>query len=380
MTNDHDDRSKRFISHLIVVAVGLALLGGGYAAYRFWWKTDESSGFRSQPAVTVTATRAAVETWSDQLSAVGTVTPIRGTMLTSGLAGKVREIHFESGQRVEKGDLLVSLDTSSEEADLESLEPQLRQARSDQERAKQLLSGNAISEEGYEEAFAEVDRLEASIASQKAVIEKKRIVAPFTGKLGIRQVDLGEYISPGTPVTSLQQLAPIFIDFPLPERDAGKVAVGHAVRATSAAYPDKIFNGKITSISPRFDVATRSFDVRAKFPNSSQSLRPGMFADIIVELPTQRTVVVVPQTAIAFNAYGSSVFLLESADDSELPIARRKFVETGQRRGLDIEVVDGVEAGKRVVTAGQMKLADRTKVNVVDSEATSDVPTEPRKP
>lgn len=229
---------------------------------------------------------------------LGSVVPVQGTELTGELAGKVVEINFSSGGRIAEGDVLVRLDTSREKAQLKALTPQLRQARSDQARAKKLIVGNAISEEAYEEAFAEVDRLQAQIDEQLAIIGSKRVVAPFAGKLGIRKVSLGQYIQPGTAVVDLQQIEPIFVDFDVPERDAGKVDVGQTVMVEVAAFPNETFEGTVTAVTPLIRRATRSFTVRAEFANKGGKLRPGMFADVTVQLPNQRTVVTVPDTAI----------------------------------------------------------------------------------
>jgi len=408
------ETSSRGRSYLIVATVLLFLGGGGGAI--FWYATrgeGESQGQQPAP-VSVEVANAEQEAWSLRRTAVGTITATQQARLTSERAGKVVEIAFTSGSRVEAGELLVRLDTTTEEAELGSMEPQLRQARSDQQRAVQLRAENAISEEAYEQAFTAVDQLEARIAKQKAIISQKRIVAPFAGKLGIREIDLGDYLAPGSAVTTLQQLDPILVDFPLPEQDANDVAVGQPIEVSVAAYPETRFSGKIRAITPRVERATRSFTVRGELPNEERRLQPGMFAQVVIDLPEERTVVSVPQTAIAFNAYGASLFYLESSDSAPSEaetspseaetsddasatdtgsgseassaasqgdaIAKQVFVQTGERRGLSIEIVEGIEAGKRVVTAGQLKLSDGSPVRIREQISRQTIPVRPTQP
>lgn len=416
---------RAWVSYAVAVAVLLVVLGGGVALYQYFAPAERQAG--SRPPVSVTATTAERRRWRARLTATGTARAIQGTELSAERAGKVSSIEFESGTRVEQGDLLVALDTSTEEAELDTLRPQLRQAKSDQRRAVELLEQNAISEQNYEEALAEVDRLQARIAEQQARIDQKRIVAPFSGEIGLRQVDLGQYLSPGTPVATLQQISPIFIDFELPESQLGKVASGQTVRATTAAYPEDTFEGEVVAVNPLIQEATRSVRVRARFPNEQRQLRPGMFADVTVELPDDRQVVAVPQTAVTFNAYGRSVFLVkeqtsgerkdassdfaapdasraspesageeasgdasgggpsgdaEGANPTASPrwIAQRRFVRTGERRGLEIEIVEGVQPGDRVVTAGQLKLDDGSPVTIVEEGVRQGVSPRPVEP
>jgi membrane fusion protein (multidrug efflux system) len=356
------------VFHYLVVAGVLAILAaGGYAVYFFYFKSDASkSASGARPAPVVTAETATAEKWSQQISAVGTVTPVQGTELTSELAGKVEKIHFRSGQQVEVGKLLIELDASSEEAELGTLRPQLRQAKADQTRAEKLIGTNAISEVAYEETIVEVDRLQAAIRQREAIINRKKIRAPFRGELGIRMVSLGQYVSPGTPVVTLQQISPIYVDFDIPEGAAGNIATGQQVQVLVAAYPDQPFQGEISAITPRVARGTRSFRVRATLSNAERKLKPGMFADVLVRLPGERRVIAVPQTAIAFNAYGSSLFVIQH--EGEKRTVNRTFVETGERRGLDIEIVNGIEAGDRVVTAGQLKISDGDAVTISEEE------------
>ncbi|TWU04942.1 efflux RND transporter periplasmic adaptor subunit [Stieleria varia] len=381
-SSESNAKRRRPWASYLVGSIALLLVGGAsYAGYKLYSQSDTSQQAHSRPPTSVTVASAQRQTWTTELTGVGTLTAVQGTELTSELAGKVVAIDFESGARVEQGELLVQLDTTSEVAQLESLEPQLRKAKSDQERATQLIEGNAISREAYDEAIAEVDRLQAAIDKQRAIIDRKKIVAPFAGTLGIRKTNLGQYVSPGDAVVNLQQIEPIFVDFDLPERNSGVVDLGIAVRVSTSAYPDARFIGNVSAITPLIQETTRSFTVRAELPNQERKLKPGMFADVVVELPQQRDVVTIPQTAIAVNAYGSSVFVLQEAEQgSEQTLAKRTFVRTGERRGLDIEIIEGVEAGQRVVTSGQLKLSNESPVTISQRDVSEGVVAEPTKP
>ncbi|KAA0139335.1 efflux RND transporter periplasmic adaptor subunit [Gimesia chilikensis] len=386
---------------LLIVVFLLLCLAGGSAAWWYYSSLMQAARQRSRPPASVTVATARKQKWKQQRTGVGTVRAIQGTELTSELAGKVVEIRFESGKRVEEGKLLVLLDTTRERAELKSIEADLKQARSDLSRSRELLKKDATTEESYEQAATEVEQLQASADRQRAVIEKKEIQAPFSGELGIRKISLGEYLSPGSPVTTLQQIEPIYVDFDLPEQDAGAIAEGQTVRISVDAYSDESFRGKIIAINPLVEETTRSFTVRAQLPNQQRKLRPGMFAEVVVELPEAREVIEVPQTAIALNAYGKSVFFVreeqqqsseaksssvESSSDKKTQksktklVARRAFVQTGERRGHQIEVRKGVQPGDRVVTSGQLKIEDGSPVRIAETDAARDVEVKTTKP
>jgi membrane fusion protein (multidrug efflux system) len=356
---------------------------------------------------------------------------VQGIEVTSEVPGTVSRIGFEPGQHVERGALLIELDSSTERAQLRSIEAQLAQARTEAARTQRLLTRGAISEQDVEQASTAAASLRAQGAQQRAVIDKKRIDAPFTGELGIRRVDMGEYVQPGQPIVSLQQLQPMYVNFRIPEQQHGKVAKGQSVTISVEAFPGASFSGEVTAIDPMVDMSTRSFNVQATVPNDERKLQPGMFAAVTLDLPDEREVVVVPATAISFNAFGESVFLVRDAaeyrrerqrdarrgagrgslgqgdesgsdgpdlgaQDANRPratqadgdgesappqlVVQRVFVETGERRGLMIAIQSGVSAGDRVVTAGQMKLQEGRPVAISDSEALAGavpVPTTP---
>ncbi len=367
-------RGFRFLG----VLGGLMILGGaGYLAYRYFRNGEESKP--RSAATTVSVAKAEQAIWQTKLSAVGTITPIQGTELTSELAGKVESIEFDSGDRVDQGDVLVRLDTEREQAELETLRPQLLQAKQDRQRAEELIGSDAISEEAFEEAFAAVDRLRAQIRVREATIDRKIIRAPFSGVLGIRRVNLGAYLQPGTSVTTLQQITPIFVDFDLPEQRYDQVTKGQQILVRVDAFPGRRFGGTVETVAPRIEQRTRNFTIRARLANEERSLKPGMFAEVQVLLDDQREVVTVPATAVSLNAYGNSVYVVETNQQGK-PVAQRTFVETGTRRDLAIEIVKGIGAGDQIVTAGQLKLGDRTRIEITEQNLASGAPTIPKQP
>jgi membrane fusion protein (multidrug efflux system) len=349
--------------------------------------------------VTVTAATARLQSWDRRLTAVGTLEAVQGVDVTNSLGGKVVSIEFESGDWVQAGDILLRQDTSSEKAELRSTQADLQQAERELSRAKELLQQRAISEEEYEQKQTTVTTLKAQGAAQQTSIDKKQIVAPFSGMLGIRRTDLGAFLTPGTPIVTLQQIHPILVNFDLPEQQAGTVRAGQSVAIAVAAFPNQHFEGKITAVNPLIAETTRSLSAQATISNQDMLLRPGMFAEVTLFLNDSREVVTVPETAIAFNAYGTSVFLIRKSDASvdaehnsakvngSRPesqqaslVAKEVFVETGERRDLEIEVTNGVSPGERVVTAGQLKLDDGTPISITDEDPLRDVAPRPSEP
>ncbi|SER81371.1 membrane fusion protein, multidrug efflux system [Nitrosomonas sp. Nm51] len=399
-------------SIVIWVSSGFFLVLAGYFFYDYFATGDDGqSGNRrgTQPAV-VTAATAEQQYWRSQLRSVGTVQAIQGIDVTTEVAGKVAEIDFNAGANVEKDDLLVKLDTSTEYAELRSLEAQLEKARSDEHRARQLVDRGFISEAALQQTTTDTKNLKAQVEEQRAHISKKTIRAPFAGKLGIRQISPGELISPGTPIVTLQSISPIFVNFTLPEHTFAKVYPGQTVEVLVAAYPTQIFKGKISAINPKVSEKTRNFAVQALLPNNETHLQPGMFADVTIDMGTQRPVVAIPASAVTFNAYGETVFFVRqsaqqtglssigtavapaSADrnqsqDSALAqkypsalIAERGFIKTGEKRGLMVEVVKGVGAGDRVVTAGQIKIDEGASIIISDDDVLRAAEPRPVKP
>jgi membrane fusion protein (multidrug efflux system) len=319
----------------------------------------------TQPPVTVTAAEARMESWRDTIEAVGTLIAVNGTHVTTEVGGVVSAIRFESGQEVNAGDVLLQLNTSTEAAALRSLEASLKLAQTQRARYRELYEGGRlVAKSDLDERESEAERMEAEVNAQRALIAKKTIRAPFAGRLGIRQINLGQYLNPGDPIVSLQSLDPIYLNFTLPEQRLNNVQIGQAVTASADSLPEESFAGTITAVESEVDASTRNFTVQATMQNPQQRLRPGSFARVRLDLGHEQDRIVVPQTAISFNPYGNSVWVITQAGDDaqagadgESPlVVKQRFVETGATRGDLIAIHEGLITGERVVSSGLLKL------------------------
>ena len=315
------------------------------------------------PPETISSAVAHNEQWQDTLSAVGSVSAAQGVIVAPEVPGTVSEIDFESGATAHKGDLLIKLDTSAEEAQLRAAEAQEEWARVSADRLEKLRADNTVSQSELDQAQASLKQAKANADAIKSTIDKKNIRAAFDGKLGIRLVNLGEQVPAGKGIVSLQALSPVFVDFSLPQQDLAQLTAGLKVRVTTDTYPDKSFEGELTAINPDLDAATRSVRLRAKFSNAEQLLRPGMFAHVEVVLPEAKPVLAIPATAILSAPFGDSVFVIVTAAQAGVTnmaptnlVVQQKFVRTGRTHGDFISVESGLEAGDRVATAGIFKL------------------------
>jgi membrane fusion protein, multidrug efflux system len=324
------------------------------------------------PPVVVTAAHAEQQSWQAQLDAVGALGAVQGVQVTTEVGGLVSAIYFESGQRVEKGARLVQLSTDADEARLASLRAQAKQARSDLQRQRTLSRQGLVAQAELEQSATTLESLEAQASEQRALIDKKRIEAPFTGQLGIRQIDLGEYLPPGSPIVVLESVTPIHVNFSLPEQHYGRVSPGQQLDVRVPAYPEKTFQGVVTAVSPRVDDNTRNFAVQGRLANESGDLRPGMSIHVSVGLEARDSVIALPATAVSYSPYGSSVYVVQQKGEAQ-PTVARKFVELAERRGSRI-AVEGIAPGTLVVTAGQMKLFDGAPVVIADERQARSVP------
>ena len=312
---------------------------------------------------TVSSAIAKEEKWQGTLSAIGSVTAQQGVNVTTELAGTVKEIAFESGATVAKGDLLVRLDTSAEEAQLRAAEAQVAWTRISAERASKLRKDNTVSQSELDQAEAGLKQNEASADNIRAAIAKKTIRAPFAGKLGIRQVNLGEYLDVGKPIVSLQALATVHVEFSLPQQNLALLKTGMKVRLTTDAFPGRHFEGALAAINPDLDVNTRSVRVQGTFENADQTLRPGMFARVEVLLPTEEDVLVIPAMAVLPAPYGDSVYVIESSTNSGGGlVVRQQFIRVKETRGDYISVATGIKAGDKIASAGVFKLRNGVSV------------------
>ena len=354
--------NKRMI--FMLVAAGL-VFGGifGYKAFVDRIIADVFDNMEPETQ-TITASTARMIDWTPRFEAVGNFAPVQGAELTLEQGGIVREIHFDNGQTVEAGQLLVSLDTRVDEAELEQLQASLRLAEMELERQQTLYEQRSISRAVLDRAETEAAQARAVVDAQQAVIAQKILRAAFAGRVGIRQVNPGQFLAPGTPVVSLQALDPIFLDFTVPQRKLAQLMVGARVEARVDALPGQVLEGQITALEPRLDASTRSLRVQARFDNPEERLLPGMFAQLSMDLGDRIEVLVVPQTAIRFATYGDSVFTV--AEDGDAKSVVRRFVRTGRTRGDLIEILDGLEEGTRVVSSGLLKLQNNTPVRIDD--------------
>jgi membrane fusion protein (multidrug efflux system) len=337
------------------------------------------------PAISISTERARTEQWVGQVRSIGTLTAIRGVNVASQVAGLVMDILFESGNVVAEGASLVQLDDAVERADLESNQATLRQTQLDFDRQQELATRNVASESTLEAARAKRDTAAAGVERSKALIAQKNIKAPFAGRLGIRKVDPGQYVSPGTALVSIQALDPIRVDFTIPEQDIPLVKEGQTIELTVDAVPGTVFRGTVEVLDARLNADTRALMVRASLPNPNHKLLPGMFANVTVLTGPPKQVVTVPRTAVTYSLYGDSVFVVSEAEgssDASEPnppaagaargqplVAERRPVQVGEVRDDRVAVLDGIAAGDTVVTSGQLKLQSGAHVQIDNSAA-----------
>ena len=355
-------RTLGMIAAVLIVVGALAAL-----KYRSIHQATAARAAAKPPPVTVAAINAAETTWQRQLHAPGNLTAAQGVTVSNELPGSVAKIDFESGQHVQQGDLLVQLDVSTDEAQLRGLEAQADLTKVSLQRARELRATNANPQSDLDSAEAQYKQAVANVDNQRAVIAKKPIRAPFTGRVGIRQVNLGQYLAAGSEIVTLQAFDPIYVNFYLPEQDITDLRTGQAVRIIVEAYPGTTFTGTISAINAKTDDATHNVQVQATLRNLDERLVPGMFATTDVVLPRQDKFVTVPETAIVYNPYGNAVYVIEKPSGpggAEPLVARQRFVQLGETRGDQVAVVKGVQVGDEIVTAGQLKLRNGSPVRI----------------
>ncbi|GAB2894208.1 efflux RND transporter periplasmic adaptor subunit [Microbulbifer echini] len=343
---------------MMLMLLGCLMLFGGIFAYKFIgsYMVNQFLDTMTLPAPTVTSAKAEQQNWREDLSGVGTVRAVNGVEVTTEAEGVVSAIHFKSGQYIHKGDLLVEIFAEPEKAQLQVLDAELRLARRNYVRIKTLTERGVTTEADLDTARSTLDQVVANIEVQRARVDQRRVVAPFSGVLGIRRIDLGQNVSPGEAVVSLQQLDPIFVDFSLPEQKYAMVKAGMSVSLTTDAFPENIYRGKITAVDPRVDNSSRNFLIQATLNNPKKHLRPGMFAQVSIQIEASRRVLVVPRTALVFAPYGVSVFVLEKNEKGNTITANKRFVKTGEERGDLVEIVQGLLLGDEVASSGLLKL------------------------
>jgi membrane fusion protein (multidrug efflux system) len=359
---------KRVAFVLVLLAVIFGVIFGFKYAQMQKMAAQQS---QPPPPATVAAAVLEEESWRATLRSVGSLVAVNGISVASEVAGIVRSIAFESGQPVQEGAVLVQLDSEVDRAALEALRIDRQLAEIQFKRAQELVAKRALSRSEFDEAETRFAAAEARVAEQRTRIELKTIRAPFSGLLGLRVADLGQYLEPGDAIVSLEALDPIYADYSLSERYLQRIAPGQEVALRLDALPGESVSGRVIAIETGVDEGTRTVKVRAKVDNANRALRPGMFAEVQTLEKEFRTVLTAPRTAISFNTYGDFVFVIEESESGALVVARRQ-VSTGEVRSGQVEVVQGLQAGERVVRAGLVKLRDGQPVQIDNSVALKD--------
>ncbi len=323
------------------------------------------------PPATVTTKKVGFETWQPQLNSVGSLRAARGVDVTTEITGMVRAIHFKSGDEVAAGQLLVQLNADADVAQLHALEAAASLAETNYERDKAQYAAQAISKAQLDTDAANVRTTKAQVEQQAAQVAKKSIRAPFAGKTGIATLQPGQYLNTGDKIVTLQQIDPIFVDFSLPQQQLARLKLGQRVAASVDAFPGRNFAGKLTTIDPKVDPNTRNLQLEAAIANHKRELLPGMFAATRVEAGSEQRYLTVPQTAVSFNPYGATIFVVQEgkeAGKAEGAAAglsvRQVFVTTGETRGDQVAVLSGIKEGDVIVTSGQLKLKNGSAVVV----------------
>jgi RND family efflux transporter MFP subunit len=363
---------------LLLITILLGGLSGGIAWYSFSFKpkmlADVILG-APLPAQTVAAETARTEIWQPQISGIGTLTAVDGIDITPQVGGVVDTIEFDSGQSVKSGQLLVTLNSDTERAELRSSEAQFVNAEADLQRRDSLAAKGLAPKAEIGLLRSRRDSLQADVDRLRALIAQKLIYAPWDGRLGLREISLGSYVAPGQKIVWLQKIDPIYADFTVTEVDYGRIRPGLPVTVRFNAWPDATFSGEVETTDSRMSGESRMITVRAKIANPDNKLLPGMYADVLVEAGAPEQVVTVPQTAVSFSLYGDNVFVVvpatkidPKAKPEELAIERR-FIKAGQSRDGRIHILSGVKFGEQVVTAGQNKIDQGSKVTINNSVA-----------
>jgi membrane fusion protein (multidrug efflux system) len=344
--------SKRI---LLTVLVAFGVLGAifGYKYYQLRQAKAALAARKPAPAAVTTA-KTARQQWALTLGSVGTLQSYQGITVRSEIEGRIVNVPFESGARVKAGDVLIEMDTATEAAQLRSYEATARLAELNLQRARELRETSANTQADLDASEAASLQARANIEATKATLAKKRIIAPFDGRIGIRQVSIGQFLNKGDALATLEAVDPIYADFALPQQNIAQVAVGLPVKVTVDAFPGRQFDGKIEAIDPRITDTTRNLRLRATIANGDETLHPGMFARVDVVLPGDNSVIVLPATAVVYSPYGDSVYVVATKDGAT--VAAQRWVKVGPKRGDFISILDGLEENEEVVTIGQSKL------------------------
>ncbi|HEY4134406.1 MAG TPA: efflux RND transporter periplasmic adaptor subunit [Alphaproteobacteria bacterium] len=355
-------QKPKLVRWFIIVGLLLVVVLGAFYGFEQFRKNAIAAFFAGNkpPPTTINVALAQSEPMSRFFDAIGTVSAVNQVTLSAQVSGRITKLMFESGATVKQGDALVQIDDGSERADLASYQAQAKLATANLERARTLAREKYATQQSVDLQQSNLDVARAGAAKSQALIDQKLIKAPFPGELGIRQVDLGQYVGPGTPMVTLTKLDTVYVDFTLPEQARSQLAVGLPVEVGADAFPGKTFQAKITTIEPQIDPTTRAVKIRASMDNHDLLLQPGMFARARVVLPPQPDVITVPETAVDYTVYGQSIFLVQEdgkTDDGKTKYkAVQTFVTVGTRQGGKASIVKGLNAGDMVANAGQTRI------------------------
>ena len=380
--NEKNDRKPSMTKRMLMMLAGVFLLFGAIVLNQYLKISAMMEAFASNmaPSSTVTAIKVQAEPWQKQINTIGSIRAARGVHVSSEVPGIVKKIHFRSGEQVDQGDLLIELDAAEEKAQLSSLRASRKLAEITFDRDQQQFDIKAISQADLDASATEVERLQAEEARAAVAVKRKQLRAPFAGVTGVHRLSRGQYINPAEALVSLQDMNELYIDFTLPQRQLMLVSTGDVVTMSTDSGIET--TGTVTAIDVSVSTETRNARIEAKLNNHTKGLLPGMFANVSLAVGDEQALLTLPQTAISYNAYGSTVFIVEpAAADSEdqRPTAKQVFVTTGDRRGDQISVLEGLEAGTQVVTSGQMKLKNGTPLAIDNSvQPTNDIAPTPQ--
>lgn len=355
------------IKRMIIMLVGVGIVLGGFFAFQNFKARmiQQVMAAMANPPQTVSTVTAGMQDWQPQIEAVGSLRAVNGADLSLEVSGIVGEIHFNSGDDITGGTVLLRLRSEDDLAKLQALQATADLAQVTYDRDQQQWKARAVSQQQVDSDNFNLKNARAQVEQQKAMLDKKILRAPFPGHLGIRAVDVGQYLNAGTTVVTLQALDPIYVDFFLPQQALDQIKIGQEISAKIDTYPGQTFAGKITAINPLVDASSRNVQVRATLGNPDRKLLPGMYATIDIDAGAPQRQITLPQTAVAYNPYGSTVFIVEQ--NGAAKTVRQTFVTTGARRGDQVAVLSGVKDGDIVVTAGQMKLHNGSPVAINNS-------------
>ena len=367
--------------YFFIVGVVFAILIGGLSFFHYVFLPsviEKAIRGGPIPVQTIAAEAAKRELWSPYVRAIGTVKAESGIEIAPKTSGVVKVVHVESGRKVAKGQKLFELDDAQEQADLRAQAASLRNAELELNRRKDLAAKGFASQADLDAALSRRDEAQAALERTKAVIADKQIVAPWDGEAGIVQVDAGAFVSPGTALVWLQSVDPVYVDFNVPEQEFSRIQKGQKVEAELLAWPGELFSGEVSAVDARVGQDTRSFTVRASFPNPTGKIVPGMFANVGVVSGAAENVITLPQTAVTYSLYGDSVYVVvpqadaqEQASETGEPklTVERRFVKLGEARDGRIAILEGVKEGEEAVTAGQLKLMPGGPIRIDNSVA-----------